>query len=95
MMHLLVLSPNNTLEGKKYQFQSVERKPAVYLYMYFAPCGPGSSVSIAKGYGLDGPRIETRWEIDYTYMTGSALGPNQRPVQWVRCLSQRERAAGT
>jgi hypothetical protein len=24
-------------------------------------CGPGSSVSIAPGYGLDGPRIEFQW----------------------------------
>jgi hypothetical protein len=24
--------------------------------------GPGSSVRIATGYGLDGPRIESRWE---------------------------------
>jgi len=24
-------------------------------------CGPGSSVGIATGYGLDGPRIESRW----------------------------------
>jgi len=27
--------------------------------MYF--CGPGSSVGIATGYGLDGPGIETGW----------------------------------
>jgi hypothetical protein len=24
-------------------------------------CGPGSSVGIAIGYGLDGPEIESRW----------------------------------
>ena len=24
--------------------------------------GPGSVVGIATGYGLDGPRIESRWE---------------------------------
>jgi hypothetical protein len=24
-------------------------------------CGPGSSVGIATGYGLDGPGIEFRW----------------------------------
>ena len=29
------------------------------LYLLF--CGPGSSVGIATGYGLDGPRIESRW----------------------------------
>jgi len=30
-------------------------KGALYL------CGPGSSVGIANGYGLDGPGIESRW----------------------------------
>jgi hypothetical protein len=24
-------------------------------------CGPGSSVGVATGYGLDGPGIESRW----------------------------------
>ena len=26
-----------------------------------AGCGPGSSVGIVTGYGLDGPGIESRW----------------------------------
>jgi hypothetical protein len=29
----------------------------------FCVCGPGSSVGIATGYGLDGPGIESRWGI--------------------------------
>jgi hypothetical protein len=28
--------------------------------------GPGSSVGIATGYGLDGPGIETRWEAKFS-----------------------------
>ena len=28
---------------------------------YFGSKGPGSSVGIATGYGLDGPAIESRW----------------------------------
>ena len=28
---------------------------------YFKFCGPGSSVGIATGYGLDDPGIESRW----------------------------------
>jgi len=28
-------------------------------------CGPGSSVGIATGYGLDGPGIESRWRRDF------------------------------
>jgi hypothetical protein len=31
----------------------------VFLSLLF-PCGPGSSVGIATGYGLDGPGIESR-----------------------------------
>ena len=28
--------------------------------MSIVPCGPGSSVGIATGYGLEGPGIESR-----------------------------------
>jgi len=28
---------------------------------YLFPCGPGSVVGIATGYGLDGPGIESQW----------------------------------
>jgi hypothetical protein len=34
-------------------------KPFCTAYSY--PCGPGSVVGIATGYGLDGPGIESRW----------------------------------
>jgi hypothetical protein len=30
--------------------------------VYITPYGPGSSVGIETGYGLDGPGIESRWE---------------------------------
>jgi hypothetical protein len=45
--------------------------------------GPGSSVSIATGYGLDGPGIESRWGRDFLHLSRPALGPTQPPVQWV------------
>ena len=32
----------------------------IWSYICF-DCGPGSSVGIATGYGMDGPGIETRW----------------------------------
>jgi hypothetical protein len=35
--------------------------PILYLSMYGFLSGPGSVVSIATGYGLDGPGIESRW----------------------------------
>ena len=39
-----------------------------------AVCGPGSVVSIATGYGLDGPGIESRWRRDFPYLSRPTLG---------------------
>jgi hypothetical protein len=33
-------------------------------------CGPGSSVDIATGYGLDGPGIESWWGRDFPHLSG-------------------------
>jgi hypothetical protein len=51
-------------------------------------CGPGSSVSIATDYGMDGPGIESRWGRDFSHTSRPALGPTQPPVQWLPGLSQ-------
>jgi len=37
--------------------------------------GPGSSVGIATGYGLDGPGIECRWWRDFPHLSRPALDP--------------------
>ena len=40
-------------------------------------CGPGSSVGIATGYGLDGPTIESRWEARFSALVHT--GPGAHP----------------
>jgi hypothetical protein len=55
---------------------------------YYLPSGPGSSVGIATGYGLDGPRIESRWGRDFPHLSRPALGPTEPSVQWVPGLSR-------
>jgi hypothetical protein len=42
--------------------------------------GPGSSVGIATGYGLDGREIESQWGRDFSHLSRPALGPTQPPV---------------
>jgi len=48
-----------------------------YLYHDYLFCGPGSSVGIATGYGLDGPGIESRWGARFyaPVQTGSGAHP--------------------
>ena len=49
--------------------------------------GPGSSVGIAIGYGLDGSGFESRWGRDFTHQSRPAMGATQPPAQWVPVLS--------
>jgi hypothetical protein len=71
-------------EGKK---TSHYAKPLTTL-LYFTYSGPGSSVSIATGCGLDGKGIESCYGCNFSHTSRPALGPTQPPVQWVSGLSQ-------
>ena len=73
---LYSLSPVWELKNK---IQTAEVPTFIYSYVYIS--GPGSSVGIATGYGLDGPEIESRWRRDFPHLSGPALGPTQPPVQ--------------
>jgi len=44
---------------------------------------PALPVGIATRYGLDGPRIESRWGRDFPHPLRPVLGPTQPPMQWV------------
>ena len=54
-------------------------------------CGPGSSVGIATGYGMDGPGIESRWGTRFFSAPVSipALGPHP-----VSCTMSTESFSG-
>jgi hypothetical protein len=54
--------------------------------------GPGSSVGIATGYGLNGLGIKSRWEASFPHMSKPTLRSTQPPVQWVPGLFRGEKS---
>ena len=59
---------------------------AVYYDILLASCGPGSSVGVATGYGLDGPGSNPGRD-EIFRQSRPALGPTEPPVKWVPDLS--------
>jgi hypothetical protein len=49
------------------------------IQIHLICCGPGSSVGIAIGCGLDGPGIESRCGRDFPHLSRPDLGPTQPP----------------
>jgi hypothetical protein len=63
----------------------------IYTSIHTGICGPGSSVGIATGYGLDGPGIEKKnpggARFSAPVQTGqTGPGAHQPSEQWVPCL---------
>ena len=79
----------NVLVQKRGPGSSVSQE--IFLVLIFV--GPGSSVRIATGYGLDGPGIESRWRRNFPHLSTPALGPTQPPVQRVPGKVRPGRAA--
>jgi len=56
--------------------------------------GPGSSVGIVTGYGLDGPGIVSWWGRGFPHPFGPALGLTRPPIQWIPGLSWGQSGRG-
>jgi len=66
----------------------------IYNRYCFPREGRDSSVGMATRYGLDGPGVESRLGRDFSHLCRTALGPTQRPIQWVSGPFAMGKAAG-
>jgi hypothetical protein len=80
----VVISPitqARTMKGDYYSFSSGRR-------------GPGISVGIATGYGLDGPGIKSRWGRDFPHLSRPALDPPSLLYNWYRVFPEGRKGPG-
>jgi len=60
----------------------------MFVGFVFETRGRYSSVGIATRYWLDGPGVESGWELDFPHLSKPTLGPTQPPIQWLPALSR-------
>ena len=73
-----------------YKYKMRERLKYNYVFMYG---GRDSSVGTATRYGLDGPRIESRWGEDFPHPSDRPWGPPSLLYSGYRVIT-RAKAAG-
>jgi hypothetical protein len=81
LFHLLEGVRRQTLNTNPYLSKSLShehRSETLFNIKYISPCGPGSVVGIATGYGLNGPRIESRWRARFSAPVQT--GPGAHPA---------------
>jgi hypothetical protein len=78
----------------KLQISTLLKNTHYYLTCTIRQKGQGSSVGIARVYGLDVLGIKSCWRQDFPHLSRPALRNTHPPVQWVPCLSRGSRAAG-
>ena len=61
--------------------------------VYVNILGQVVSVGIATRYGLDGPRIKSRWRRNLPHPSRPDLGSTPPPTQWVACFFRGGKAA--
>ena len=73
ILHATKLKMKTQVNAVHRGFEEYNLKPE-----YFSSRGPGSSVGIATGYGLDGPGIESRWGVRFSAPVQN--GPEAHPT---------------
>jgi hypothetical protein len=67
----------------------LKSQPNLIKHDYVTSYGPGSSVCIATGCGLDSPGIESRWGRDFSHTSRPALGPTQTSSVQIPAANRR------